>query len=202
MIDEIFPEPSEETQEALNIAYAEFNENNILSLETIERLSKVECKSITETLTSYGIWYQNAEAKARAKRAELEPIIEKMKAEIQFHDDKVDFIKWRIRALLTPGPNSSLTNQSVDMFYSKSETLEITAPEAVPVEYCEVTTYPVKKLIRQAIEAGEKVDFAHIQEHYNLQIKPGGERAIANAQKRANQRVKKESAQLQPEDVL
>lgn len=201
MIDEIFPEPTKEAQEALNIAYAEFNENQVLSLETIEMLSKLESNAISETLTSYGLWYQNAEAKARAKRAELEPIIEKMKSEIQFLDDKVDFIKWRIRALLEPSLNNSLTNNSVDMFYTKSETLEITAPESVPVEYCEVKTFPVKKLIKQAIESGEDIDFAHIQPHYNLQVKPGGERAIANAQKRANERAKKEQP-LEPEDIL
>lgn len=201
MIDEIFPEPSEETQEALNIAYAEFNENQVLSLETIERLSKLESKAISETLTSYGLWYQNAEAKARAKRAELEPIIEKLKSEIQFLDDKVDFIKWRIRALLEPSMTNSLTNQSVDMFYTKSETVEITNPESVPVEYCEVKTYPVKKLIKQALESGEDLDFAHIQTHYNLQVKPGGERAIANAQKRANERAKKEQP-IDTEELL
>lgn len=201
MIDEIFPEPTKEAQEALNIAYAEFNENQVLSLETIEMLSKLESNAISETLTSYGLWYQNAEAKARAKRAELEPIIEKMKSEIQFLDDKVDFIKWRIRALLEPSLNNSLTNNSVDMFYTKSETLEITAPESVPVEYCEVKTFPVRKLIKQAIESGQDIDFAHVQTHYNLQVKPGGERAIANAQKRAKDRAKREEP-INTEELL
>jgi hypothetical protein len=204
MIDKIYPEPNKELQELLTLAYAEHEEGGQVSSETYQKLTKLEAKELSEAATSYGLWHQNAEAKLRAKKAELEPIIQALKDEINYHEKRVQFIEWRIKMLLSPSAKTALTNEKVDIFYTRSERLEIPNSESVPIEYCEIKYAPVTDRIKQDLKAGAKLDFASLKENWNLQIKPGGEKAIANAKKRMAKR-EQEAREVRfevPDDIL
>lgn len=204
MIDQIFPEPDKKLQELLTLAYTEHETEGEVSSEIIQQLSKLEKKELAGAVTAYALWQQNAEAKLRAKKAELEPVIEQMENEIKYHANKVRFIEWRIMQLLTPSGQSSLTNDKVDVFYSKSESLVIPNQESVPIEYCKVEYRPLTAEIKAAIKTGAPIDFAEIKTNWNLQIKPGGDKAIVNAQKRAKKREQETTEQSfeVPEDIL
>jgi hypothetical protein len=83
-------------------------------------------------------------------------------------EGSVEWLKWYLTTIL---PYPSKWAQGVHrLSYRKSKALELDE-EKTPLEFRSVE-YPVnKEAVREALDGGAKLDFAHYVEHRNLQVK-------------------------------
>lgn len=150
----------------------------------VQRLSLNECRTKEQLLTALGNWYRYTEAKLEGKKAELKELLEAAKSESSYYENKLAFIGRCIESVLPPGKGSEFINHAVSLTYRRSERCEIVDAESVPMEYCKLEPVPQVALIKETLKAGGKVEGATLTEHFSLQVKPGGDRAKSNQQKR------------------
>lgn len=196
-LDKVMPEADTELQLALHKVHEQMGGNGLsesVQVDVMEEVKEaVAGRTRDEILTELGTWYMNCKARAAAKKAELDPLIKEMQAEIKYFEQRLEFVKWAIQNVLRPGMTSDFVNDKVSMFYQKSEKLIVNDPESVPIEYCKVVSTPQPAQIKQdMLDHGLHVEGCEIETKYNLQVKPGGERAIKNAAARRKRRKEKE----------
>lgn len=150
----------------------------------VQCLGLRECRTKEQLLTALGNWHRHTSAKLDGKQAELKEIIEAADAEASYYKNKLAFIKRCIESILPPGAESEFVNQDVSLTYRRSERCVVDDVESVPIEYCKLETVPQIEKIKEALKAGGDVPGAKLTEHFNLQVKPGGDRAKNNQQKR------------------
>lgn len=146
-----------------------------------------------EVLTALGNWYMRTEAEFDAAEAKYKPIQDRIRAELDFYQSRLAFIRWTIERVLPKQLDSQLANDAVYIHYRRGASCEITNAEAIPLEYTkEVHEWvPEKKRILEDLEKGLDIPGAQLKESWNPQIKPGGPKAMENAKKRL-QKLEKE----------
>jgi hypothetical protein len=195
VLDEILTRPDGELSALLENAKEEELAAGFVSDQTRALIeAHVKRRSRDETLTQLANWYQYTNAKLRGAKAEYEPLIKEMEAEIKFLKDRAVYIERLIKCALPPSLEAEHINEQHALFYNESEETEITNAEEIPIELCEVKAVPSKTLIKAAIEAGQSVNGAQIKKNFNLQVKPGGMRALANAKSRRKRRFEKDES--------
>lgn len=188
-IEQVLPQPSDELLDALHKASEQLYSGNAVDVEVARDVSRVMSgMTRKEAISQLGTWYLNRKAKLDAKEAELKPLIDHMQSEIKFHRQQVEFVKWVITCILPPKPDAEFVDEYCSLFYSESKQTIVNNPDAVPIEYCKIETIPQLTAIGDAISGGIEVPGCEVKTNYNLQVKLGGERAIANAKARAKRR--------------
>ena len=124
-------------------------------------------------IQNYGLWLKNINAEKQAIITEINNLTKRMKS----LENKENWHKKNLARYVGTGKKFSFSNLKIGWRNSKSvEIAEDADPEKLYKEYPtlieEKTTYSFRKrLIRMAIEQGENIDFAYIQENNNIQIK-------------------------------
>ena len=192
VLAEILPQPTDELVNAFHKAHEQLQSGQSMEVEVAQEIKNVVAgMSRAEVMAQLGTWFLQLKNRLEGKEAELKPIVDHIQSELKYHKDRLDFVKWAITCVLRPGPDSEYVDERVSLFYSPSEKTMINQPEAVPIEFCKVETVPQATLIKEALLQGKEVPGCEVVTNYNLQVKLGGERAIANAKARAKKRAKK-----------
>ena len=130
-------------------------------------------------LAQLGHWYLTTEAKLAGKKAEYQPILDQIKDDLRSYESELEFIKTTISSLI-PASDSRLVTSTISLSYLRSETVEIDDLDLIPLELADLVTKPnkkaIKKAIEKAIEEGQEIPGAHVEEHWNLQIKSSSEK--------------------------
>lgn len=167
---------------------AEFDEVEIEEAQDVapivQRIGLGNIKTKEQALAALGNWYRYTEAKLEGKKAELKEVLEAAKSEVSFFENKIAFIERCIQSVLPPGKGSEYLNETVSLTYRRSERCIIEDAEAVPMEYCKLEPVPQVEKIKDILRSGGKVEGAKLTEHFNLQVKAGGDRAKSNQRKR------------------
>lgn len=147
-----------------------------------------------ELMVKLSRWYKWAEARERGLEAEYRPVIDQLESEIEYWVSTQKRIKTALQCLLVPGVDADFVNEDVALFYQRSVETVIDDPDSLPLEMIELVPKPKKLAIKAELEQGREVPGARLQENFNLQIKPGGERAKQNSlqRKRAREKLLKE----------
>lgn len=141
------------------------------------------------TVNDMANYWHRLDAKARAKEAELRPIIEALEAEIKLAQQQRDRVKSYVGFAVRPG--KSLITDDAAIWYRESTAVDIIDPDAIPIEYTRVKTEPDKRAVAQALKEGKEVRGAQLVINYSLQIDHPGEKAKKNAKTREKNRAKK-----------
>lgn len=143
-----------------------------------------------EILDDLGAWYLRTDAEHRGEEAKLKPIIDELQARLKSYESKKNWIKSQINRILEPSLFADHTDEKVSLFYMKSEKVEITDFDRLPIDYTRVKTEPDTAAIKEALKNNQEVPGATLKENFNLQVKLGGPNAIKNSQKRLDKRLK------------
>ena len=180
-IDKILPVPSDEVQAAIAEIHQMVKDDPELDAKsTLEGAIRT---APHELLNNLGSWYLREKARYEGLKAELQPLIDSLKSDLKHQENKLDYIKWALLTNITP-EDPAYVSDTVSLFYQTSEAVEIVDESAVPLEFCKYVSTPQKAEIKKALQDGEEIAGCVLKKNFNLQIKPGGVRAAANAKKR------------------
>lgn len=140
-------------------------------------------------IVSLANYYRRIEGETAALSAKYEPLIAELKADIRAQEDRSEWIKARIAALLPH--DQQIANGEVNIYFTESTAVEIVDADKLPIELVHVETVPDKKAIKAKLTEGEEVPGAVLKINHNLQIKHAGPRAAKNAATRAKAKAKK-----------
>lgn len=118
----------------------------------------------TAKLLDIGRYVKNLLAEAEAIKAE-KTALAKRQAGLEAHAERM---KSYMAANMKPGEKQSDANTRIS--WRRSEVVIVENIETLPIGYTKITKEPMKKEIKEAIKAGEKIDGARIEEKLNLQI--------------------------------
>lgn len=147
-------------------------------------------------LDELGAWHQYLESEEQGLSAAYAPHIERMQGEIKACKAKREYIEKVVGLLVQAGPTAEWCGEKARYFYSPSYSVDVLDPEKVPQELCRLyEPEPDKKKILPLLKEGQQVEGCALKTSYNLQVKPGGKKAIKNATER-QKRIAKEQGQL------
>lgn len=132
---------------------------------------------------------QNSEA----LKAKIKPILDALLDDLNLAENRQEWMERLLKAILVPGPDSELVTDKVAAFYQESTRTIIDDPSLIPLEFTKMQQVPDVKAIGEALKADPPMEVpgAHLEICWNLQVKPGGEKAKKNAATRKAKRHKK-----------
>jgi hypothetical protein len=188
-IDEALPSPDGivvETFEPAFVVLYESGEDTDVSTEPL-----LKSLSPEQILDQLGRWYFRAQLELASVKASHEPLIERLEGDIEYLEKRLAFVKLCIQKCAPPGSFlDAYCSDVLRVLYTPSEKVVIDDPTKVEDEYVEMVRVVKPAEVKKALQAGKPVSGAHLEQHRNLQVKPGGVKAMANAAKLAKQKAK------------
>lgn len=159
-------EINQQMEEAINRMFAEANENDgEVSQETTDLIAELQIAR-DDKLEALGCVIKNKKAEAKAIKEEAD-ILAKRKKSL---DREVDSLEKYVSMMLNGQPFESA---KVKFSFCESEQVIIDDDKKLArIWFRKVVKFePNKDAIKEAIKAGKKVRFAHIEKKQNLQTK-------------------------------
>lgn len=152
-------------------------------IELIDQIEKNEGEITDEVETALAI----NEGEIKQKSVAYVAVIKSMESDVKTIDEEIKRLtalkktrgniilnlKDRLTYALNLFGIEEIKTELLKINFRKSKSVEVDDIDLLP-ETCKATTVsikPDKKMIKQLIESGEKINGAHIQENRNLQIK-------------------------------
>ncbi len=160
-------ELGEEAQiaEAAIMEWAEEHDGDISECPMVEIMEKIE-GDINEKLLGWGVWFKNVDAESAAIKAEIEKLTSRKRS----LDNKAERIKGTISHFLQ---DKMLKNAKVVIRRTNSKQVIVSDKDALDIRFLRTVRKvdPNKVAIKDAINAGEKVEGAAIVNKENVSIK-------------------------------
>ena len=153
----------EATWQAIEAAINDGTLNND-NLECFEQRLKELDEAQEAKAVSVGVVYKGVLAEINAyseEKAKLEKRIKSLK-------NTSEFLKQYLNSCLDQGVK--IKDPKVSISWRKSVSVQFTSDD-VPDHYCAIKKEPSKSKVKEALEAGEKLPFAVLEEKQNIQIK-------------------------------
>jgi hypothetical protein len=153
-----------------------------------------------EIVTKLANMLLRKEIELEAFEATYKPVVAHIDSERKYLKQRIEAIEREIKMVLPAHTGwETMTNSAVDIFYVESESLVVDDERAVPLQLTkEVPDNEKIKKYLQSLPADAPTPFwAHLQRKFNLNVKKSGPRQIANAKKRAKNRVEREEEKRQ-----
>jgi len=182
ILDEVY-RTAQDVKDVFLMAREEVDQTGQVSPEVQEAINSV-CLDRNAVATDLGDWYMRTECELEGLEAQYKPIMDRIRADLAELGKRLEFIKWCVKQVLPPAPDSQLANDRAYIYYRTSKVIVIEDEAAIPLEFKEVITVPKKADIKTCIESGGQVPGARQDTNYSPQIKPGGVKAIRAAQNR------------------
>lgn len=182
ILDEVF-QTSQDVKEVFLMAREEQETTGQVSPEVEQAIIDV-CRERERVITELSDWWLYTDGKQKGLEAQYKPIIDRMRADVDELEKRKEFIKWAISKILPPSKTAQIANEKAYVTYRESAVVEILDEVAIPLEFRRVVTTPMKDEIKTALKSGATIPGARLQINYNAQIKPGGIKAMRNAEKR------------------
>lgn len=173
----------------LSLAYSESVESEDgQPSEDVQRVLQERAENKEEFVTQLGAWYIALNAQLEGKKAEYKVVQDTISADLKSFEKQLEFIEFVLKSVLAPGEDSEIVNESIDIRYRRSESIEIDNEDRLPIDFVNLKPVADKAAIKQAFKNGHDVPGAKLLVKWNPQIKPGGVAAMKRAGERAKKR--------------